>query len=582
MEPPGQLQQWLSWIIRIRFVIITFVFAIAYVLQELIARPNNEASVKSLGIAVILWYVLGLFYLIYNQLSRDLALQAYLQICGDVILITAVVHATGDLDSNFISLYFLAVIMASIVLPRPRAFWVAGFSFIALGSMLELAYLRDLYPAYAERHPALAHLMASSSAPVDLRTLEIKILASLFGFFAVAYLSGYLAENLRKTGQALRDKTGEVASLQALNENIIQSMRGGLITTDLEGKIQVVNRAGEMILGRKEEELRGQRIDSSFAMAPERTGKPTKAGTDYVRGETPYYHPGGESRVLGVSASPLDVPERGIVGYVYTFQDLTDEKRREAEDQLKERMATLGRMAAGIAHEIRNPLASISGSVKLLQSVAEMNDDQARLINIVSRESARLDKLVSDFLVYSREQRFEFQPADLVNLLDETLILLEHDPSFSEKYTIRRAFPRHPVIASVDTDKIRQVFWNICNNSVKAMLNGGCLTAEIHDQMARKVLITLSDTGVGFTPDQMERIFEPFHPRFRDGTGLGLAICYRIAKGHHGDIRVSSKPGEGSRFIIELPREQEKPGSPLTSGPSPHVQRAGTAMNRAR
>lgn len=557
MNPSNQLQQWLSWIIRIRFVIITFVFAIDYSLRIFVAQPGSVISIKSFGIAIILWYVLGLFYLIYNQLSRDLLLQAYIQMCGDIILITVIVHVTGDLNSNYISLYFLAVIMASILLPRSQAFLIAGFSFICLGFMLEMAYLPSLYPEFAGRHPDFAHFVAPSSPPADLGTLEFKILASLFGFFAVAYLSSYLAENLRKTGEELRDRTGEVASLQALNENIIQSMRGGLISTDLSGKILVVNPAGAAILGRTHDEIQGQPIENVWPASLKASDGSPGTAQPYTRREITYRQPGGRELVLGISAAPLGVPGQSVTGYIYTFQDLTEEKRREAEDQFKDRMATLGRMAAGIAHEIRNPLASISGSVKLLQDIASLNDDQAKLINIVSHESARLDKLVSDFLAYSREQRFEFKTVDMVNLLDETLLLLEHHPSFGDQCQVRRVFPSRPVMMSVDTDKMRQVFWNICNNSLKAMPKGGWLTAEIQDQNAHQVSVILSDTGVGLTAAQRERIFEPFHPRFRDGTGLGLAISYQIVKGHRGEIQVSSQPGKGARFLIELPRKQD-------------------------
>ncbi|MDE3179037.1 MAG: PAS domain-containing sensor histidine kinase, partial [Acidobacteriota bacterium] len=202
--------------------------------------------------------------------------------------------------------------------------------------------------------------------------------------------------------------------------------------------------------------------------------------------------------------------------------------------------------------------SSISGSVKLLESITDMNEDQAKLMGIVSRESARLDKLVSDFLVYAREQRFEFRPADLSALLDETLLLLEHNPQFASGLRVDRIFPGRPVMASIDTDKIRQVFWNICNNSLKAMPDGGKLTAEIQDWHPGKVSVILSDTGVGFSGAQIERIFEPFFTRFRDGTGLGLAISYQIVKAHRGDIHVTSRPGEGSRFLIDLPRRQDE------------------------
>jgi two-component system, NtrC family, sensor histidine kinase PilS len=556
MTPSDQLQHWLFWIIKIRFVIITFVFAIDFALRQVQGSPTNESSLRYFGIAVILWYVLGLFYLAYNQLSRDLLLQAYVQICGDIVVITAIVHVTGNLESNFISLYFLAVIMASIVLPRSNAFLIAAFCFLCMGSVMELAYLPNLHPRFAADHPELEQLVGPASTPVGEGTFEFKVLASLFGFFAVAYLTSYLAESLRETGRELSDKAGQVASLQALNENIIRSMRGGLITTDLNGSILVVNPAGAWILGHRGEELQGQLIGDILRVRLDGDGFLPTSGTAYTRREMTYRRPDGDERILGLSASPLNVPERGVVGYIYSFQDLTEQKMRDAEDQLRDRMATLGRMAAGIAHEIRNPLSSICGSVKLLQDIASMSEDQAKLMDIVSRESARVDKLVSDFLVYSREQRFEFESVDLISLLDETLLLMEHHPLFTAALQVTRVFPPRPVMASVDTDKMRQVFWNICNNSLKAMPGGGRLTAEVQDQNARRVSVILSDNGVGFEPAQLERIFEPFHPRFKDGTGLGLAISYQIIKGHHGEIRVSSRPGAGTRFWIDLPRHQ--------------------------
>lgn len=557
MKPSDQLQQWLSWIIKIRFVIITFVFAIEFMVRQFLAPPGH-APVMHFVEAIVLWYVLGLFYLIYSQLSRDLALQAYIQIFGDIFLITLVVHITGNLESNYLSLYFLAVIMASVVLPRSQAYLIAGISFLCMGVVLGLAYLPGFYPRFAEYHPALGRLVAPASLPVDIETFEFKILATLFGFFAVAYLSSYLAESLRRTGKELRVKTGQVASLQALNENIIHSMRGGLITTDLEGTIQIVNPAGEHILGVKSAELQNKAIHDVLQNGLRTRGASPTTFPPYTRHEAHYRHPDGEPRVLGISEAPLKVAPDDVVGYIYTFQDLTDEKQREAEDQMKDRMVTLGRMAAGIAHEVRNPLASISGSVKLLEAIAGLDEDQAKLMGIVSRESARLDKLISEFLVYARDHRFEFHRVDLAHLLDETLLLLQHQPLFRPDHQIERRFPKGCVMASVDTDKIRQVFWNICNNSLKAMPEGGKLAAEIRDGHPRKVFITLSDTGVGMSAAQLEQVFEPFHSRFQNGTGLGLAISYQIVKAHRGDIDVSSTPGQGTVFLIELPREQEE------------------------
>jgi len=549
-----EIKEWLPWVIKIRFVIIVFVFAIDYAIHQL-TNPGGASSIRYLGMAVILWLIVSLFFLIYNQLSTDYLLQAYLQIFCDIVIITAIVHVTGDLESNYFSLYLVIIILASILFPRGRAFLIAAVSFVLMGAMIELVYLPGVYPELVTRFPALQYLATSSLLTPEVMTaLQVKIGASFFGFFAVAYLSSYLAESLRKAGRELRDKSGQVASLQAKNENIIQSMREGLVSTDLEGRITELNPAGAEILGRNIGELRGGNIDSIFRGLAEDIPSSPGAGPLMARQEITYLHPRREHRILGVSSSPLVVPEVGAVGYVYNFQDLTEEKRRDAEYRTKDRMATLGRMAAGIAHEIRNPLASIAGSVKLLKSISELDDDQSKLITIVSRESERLNKLVSDFLLYSRDQRFEFKNLDVVTLLEETLLLLEHHPLFGPQIKIERKFPRRGVTLMGDADKLRQVFWNICDNSLKAMPNGGTLTAQA-EEIGKSIRVTLADTGIGFTSVQLEKVFEPFQSGFNDGTGLGLALVYQIVRGHQGSIQVTSQAGKGARFVIDLPRE---------------------------
>ncbi len=549
-----EIEDWLPWVIKIRFVIIVFVFAIDYAIHSLAPSPANAASIRYLGIAVILWLIVSLFFLIYNRIRGDYTLQAYLQIYCDIVIVTAIVHVTGDLDSNYFSLYLVTIILASTLFPRGRAFLVAAVSFVCMGATIEFAYLPTIYPELGGKYPALQFLTTTSSLAPDLTTLQVKISASLFGFFAVAYLSSYLSESLRKAGRELRDKSGQVANLQAKNENIIQSMREGLLSTDLKGAITELNPAGAEILGHKIDELRGSLIDTVFRGLASDVPSHPEAASPMDRQEISYRHPQREHRTLGISLSPLVVPEVGAVGYVYNFQDLTEEKRREAEYRTKDRMAALGRVAAGIAHEIRNPLASIAGSVKLLQTISQLDEDQAKLITIASRESERLNKLVSDFLLYSRDQRFEIKPVDVVTLLEETLLLLEHHPLFGPKVQIERRFPRRGVAIKADADKLRQVFWNICDNSLKAMPEGGKLTVQA-EEVGKGARVVLADTGIGFTGVQLEKVFEPFQSGFNEGTGLGLALVYQIIRGHQGSIQVHSQPGKGARFVIDLPRE---------------------------
>jgi two-component system sensor histidine kinase PilS (NtrC family) len=250
----------------------------------------------------------------------------------------------------------------------------------------------------------------------------------------------------------------------------------------------------------------------------------------------------------------LTVPERGELGYVYVLDDLTEIRRLEREVRMQDKLAAVGRLAAAIAHEIRNPLTSIAGSVSMLSGVPEMNEDHRRLLDIVTRESQRLNSIITDFLAYSRTKQYHFDRVDLIQSVEDTLTLMDHRMTAEKTgITIERGFTVRQAWAIADGDRLKQVFWNLCENAVRAMKNGGTLTAAV-EPLGDDWQVSFIDTGTGMTAQQIEKIFEPFQSNFEGGTGLGLAIVYQIVQAHEGKVWARSKPGQGTTLVLRLRR----------------------------
>lgn len=528
---------WLEWLVKVRIIIITFLLGIGLIITRLTTNNIDESLFISV---IVLWYTIAVFFVLLHALWREWKLQSSVQVFTDLAFSTAVIYVSGGIDTSFNFLYPLVIIMASILLPRWWAYLTAAVSFIAFGAIMELTYF-GLVPSYSITRP-------------ELKSLQAIILINLFAYIAIAYLSSTLSQKLRQVDVQLQDKSGALQNLQAMHENVIHSMRGGLITTDLEGRITLLNIPGQRLLGRSARQVLGKTVHELFL------DPLPNVDSFAVTFEVKSIVPSGEERTFGVTATPLRMTEQEVAGYVYTFSDLTEMKRLEREVRMRDRLAAVGRMAAGIAHEIRNPLASIAGSVQVLAGISALSEEQRTLVNIVTRESERLNDIISDFLVYSREKRLQFASVDLISLLDDTLILLQNHPRQEQNAVkIVREFEVSEAIAWADADRIKQVFWNLCENAMRAMPNGGQLTAGIAER-GQELEVTIRDTGVGISQQQMEKIFEPFQSNFTGGTGLGLAIVYQVIQAHEGTISVNSEPGKGTEFVLRLKRRQQASG----------------------
>lgn len=529
MHSAFENRQWLAWLVKVRILILTIILGI----ELAIAQFTTVAFPIKLFVGTILFaYAVSFFYLGLLKISSKVHVQSALQIATDLVLVSMLVYITGGVDSSLNFLYPLVIIVGSILFRRAWGYLISALAFILYGGVLELCYFQVI-PAYSTTHPAT-------------RTLQAIIFVNFFGYTAVAYLAGLLATKLRQADTRLEDARGALENLQALHENIIQSTSNGLITTSLDGHITLVNAAAEKLLDRTQSDLAQQPI------APLFQDPLPNVGSEPSYAEMRFIAPNNFRKTFRVVVSELYVPGRGAVGHVYTLDDLTQIRRLEREVRMQDRLAAVGRLSAAIAHEVRNPLTSIAGSASLLSEMPDLSDEHRRLLQIVTRESERLNNIITDFLAYSRNKQYRFANVDLIPLLEDTLTLLEHRMAAQNTgISIERRYSAQKTHVLADGDRMKQVFWNFCENAVRAMKKGGTLTVSI-EEMEHEWQLSFADTGPGMSAQMVEKVFEPFQSQFEGGTGLGLAIVYQIVQAHEGKVFVRSKQGQGCTFVLRL------------------------------
>ena len=465
-----------------------------------------------------------------------------LQFAADAVIISGIVLVTGGAQSYFSSLYALPIIAASTV-----RFLRGAVTTVIISAGLYVAVV------VAQYSNALARWMPGLGLATEMQVSEalFTIGLNLFGLASVAVLSGELAERLRVAGQELERTSSELAELQAFNAYVIDSLTSGLATADGSGVIISFNPAAEQITGVAAARAIGRPARDVLQLPDPLADAIEGGGEGSVRTEFAFLREDRRQIEIGLSSTPLLTPQ-GEAGRLLTFQDVTDQRRRDREARIQQRLAAVGEMAAGIAHEIRNPLASMSGSIQVLRQELPLNAEQEQLMDIVLRESERLNETIKSFLAYARPQRATLKKFDLRQALHDTAALLRNSAELKERHRVAVDVPETPVMFEADESHVKQIVWNLATNGLRAMPEGGRLRLATH-RNANGAVLQVQDEGVGITREQLDGIFQPFQGAFFKGSGLGLSIVHRIVSDYGGEIQVTSERGQGTTVTVRLP-----------------------------
>jgi two-component system sensor histidine kinase PilS (NtrC family) len=504
-----------------------------------------EGLIFGLFVVFLISVGLTIVYFFLLRLSKNFAWQIRVQFIFDALLITWLVWRTGDLSSPYITLYIVLISVASFFL-RPLATLLLAAACALLFIVLSLL---SVFSVIETSGPVLAYAKA-------VQIVSFHVVALL----VVGLLASRLSER-RHSGAELEETAKTLANLKVLHERIVESIRSGLITTDLEGKIYTFNAAATEITGYRLDQMHGTSINDLFGDIREQIDLSLAAagdGDQLPRFETDLITPDGFAVRIGFSVSLLFSETNEATGLIITFQDLTEIRSMEESVRRKDRLAAVGRVAAGLAHEIRNPLGAMRGAIQVLESSTPKESMQSSLMDIILKESDRLNSIITNFLGYARPAAVDFSDTDVGETIKSTLTLLRHSPDVRESHILTDDLGDEPIVITADASQLKQIFWNLARNAIQAMPNGGTLNIRLSPIPNNRIRIVFDDTGGGMSPEQVEQLFEPFSNSTSGGTGLGLSIVYQIVKDHNGAINVRSIQGKGTTITIDLPRDNRR------------------------
>lgn len=562
-ERNKELLERIKWLMVLRLLFATFLLVATVVVQARAYPSFSNTSLASLYILTGIIYFLTLCYALLLDRIKKYILFAYVQLVFDVLFVTALIYVTGGIESIFSFMYILTIINAAIMLYRRGGLLIASASSIGYGSLLDLQYFGIIHPYYTR---------ASELMTYTIGYYFYTLLMNIAAFYLVAFLSSYLAEELRRSSVKLKAKQYDLDQLELLNRNIVQSINTGLITLNNQLEISYINPAVEQISGFGYRDLEGIHIGDIFPkIVPylsisDRGGdnddmpQPQKGiDVDFDRRDGTRLH-------LGFSQSILKDPGGDEIGLILIFQDLTEFRHMQEQVRRMDRLAVAGELAAGIAHEIKNPLASLSGSIQMLRDEVDFGPMQQRLMDITMREAERLNALVNEFLLFSRPEKAVDRSVEVNEVIEDTLEMLKNSPELSRPIRIEKTLSKN-LWVHIDSQRLQQVIWNLVLNAVQEMKNSGRLSVATAirtkrgsgDAQEKLAEISISDTGPGILPENQGKVFDPFFTTKDQGTGLGLTIVHRIVENYDGKIFLDSDGRSGTTFTLHFPLAEEDP-----------------------
>ncbi len=514
-------------------------------------------------------------FIFRKWMNVDLLLRffPFLQSLCEIAVVMGIVYTTGSINSAFSGLFILTIISTALVSSLAGTLGIASIVSISYAIMIWFSLEVPGQPGSSRK--ALESIFSSQDAAF------YSIFLHILTFFLVAFISGFLVERLKTRDRQLADTSQALRQAKLETDDILRHLNSGLITVDCSGRIVYFNRSGEQILGYHERDIRGRDFRAVFSLRMPRLAasleEALNANRALEREELDITDGNGHVVPLGLSTSLLRDEDGQVRGVIAIFQDLTDTKKLEEKIRQADKMAAVGELSAAIAHEIRNPMAAISGSVEVLYSELKVGGENKRLMDLIVRESGRLNDILTDFLLYARSSRTLLSRVELCRLVSDVFEFLRHHPAFHEQISFHFSSSDACVYVYSDEDQLKQVLINLMVNSCQALeAKPGEIAVSVETDISGRVVLVIADSGPGVEKDVLPRIFDPFFSTKRNGTGLGLAIVSRLAANLNIELAVESATGVGTAFILEFrhrPADSEKNEENITSDFSPESSR---------